>query len=140
IRADSVFGNYRASGYLYDFLIELYRLISSEGAAGAPNSALMKALDHIGCNYASPVTMDDLCAAAGVSKQYLCMLFRKTLNVRPMEYIAKRRIQAAKELLTGSDMTIEEIAAETGFCTASYFCKLFKRYEGITPSRFRKTE
>lgn len=140
IRADSVFGNYRASGYLYDFLIEFYRLISSGGAAGAPNSALMKAVDYIGCNYASPITMEDLCAAAGVSKQYLCTLFRKTLNARPMEYIAKRRIQAAKELLTGSDMTIEEIAYKTGFCTASYFCKLFKRYEGITPSRFKKTE
>lgn len=57
-----------------------------------------------------------------------------------MEYIAKRRIQAAKELLTGSDITIDEIAAATGFCSASYFCKLFKRYEGITPSYFRNAE
>ena len=57
-----------------------------------------------------------------------------------MEYIAKRRIQAAKELLTGTDMTIEDIAAETGFCTSSYFCKLFKKYEGITPTHFRKAE
>ena len=140
IRADSVFGNYRASGYLYDFLIELYRLISVKGTSGAPNSALMKAVDHINSNYASPISMDELCAVSGVSKQYLCLLFRNTLNSRPMEYIAKRRIQAAKELLTGSDKTIEEIAAETGFCTASYFCKLFKRYEGITPSHFKKAE
>ena len=57
-----------------------------------------------------------------------------------MEYIAKRRIQAAKELLTGTDRTIEDIAAETGFCTSSYFCKLFKKYEGITPTHFRKAE
>ncbi|MGN0636986.1 MAG: AraC family transcriptional regulator [Huintestinicola sp.] len=140
IRADSVFGNYRASGYLYDFLIEFYRLISSSGVSGAPNSALMKALDHINFNYASPISMNELCAVSGVSKQYLCLLFRKTLGSRPMEYIAKRRIQAAKELLTGSDKTIEEIASETGFCTASYFCKLFKRYEGMTPSHFKKAE
>lgn len=140
IRADSVFGNYRASGYLYDFLIEFYRLISSSGVAGSPNSALMKAVDYINFNYASPITMDDLCAVSGVSKQYLCLLFRNNLNSRPMEYIAKRRIQAAKELLTGSDKTVEEIAAETGFCTASYFCKLFKRYEGITPSHFKNAE
>lgn len=140
IRADCVFGNYRASGYLYDFLIEFYRQMSSEEAAGAPNSALMKAVDHINFNYASPISMDDLCAVSGVSKQYLCRLFRKTLSSRPMEYIAKRRIQAAKELLTGTDRTIEDIAADTGFCTASYFCKLFKKYEGITPTRFRKAE
>ncbi|MCI5903576.1 MAG: AraC family ligand binding domain-containing protein, partial [Oscillospiraceae bacterium] len=54
IRADNVFGNYRASGYLYDFLIEFYRLISAEGTSGAPNTALMKAVDYINFNYASP--------------------------------------------------------------------------------------
>lgn len=137
IRADSVFGNYRASGYLYDFLIEFYRIISASGMSGSPNSALMKALDYINSNYTSAITMNDLCAVSGVSKQYLCLLFRNTLNSRPMEYIAKRRIQAAKELLTSSDKTVEEIACETGFCTASYFCKLFKKYEGITPSHFK---
>ena len=138
IRSDSVFGNYRASGYLYDFLIELYNLITSKGTVGTPNSAPIKAVDHINFNYASQITMNDLCNASGVSAQYLCRLFRDTLDTRPMEYIAKRRIQAAKELLTGSDKTVEEIAEECGFCSASYFCKLFKRYEGISPSGFRK--
>ena len=140
IKSDNVFGNYKASGYLYDFLIEFYRIISAKEKSGAPNRALMKALDYINCNYASSVSMDDLCAVSGVSKQYLCLLFKNTLGSRPMEYIAKRRIQAAKELLTGTDKTVEEIALETGFCTASYFCKLFKRYEGITPTRFKIAE
>lgn len=140
IRSDSVFGNYKASGYLYDFLIEFYRIISAKGASGAPNTALMKALDYINFNFALPISMDELCAASGVSKQYLCLLFRNTLGTRPMEYIAKRRIQAAKELLAGTDKTVEEIALETGFCTSSYFCKLFKRYEGITPTRFKNAE
>lgn len=140
IRADGVFGNYRASGYLYDFLIEFYRLISENETSAAPNSALMKALDYINFNYTSRITMEELCKASGITKQYLCLLFKKSLGTRPMEYIAKRRIQAAKELLTSTDKTVEEIAEETGFCTASYFCKLFKRYEGITPSHFKRTE
>ena len=139
LRADSVFGNYRASGFLYDFLIEFYRLISSETTSGAPNSALMKAVDYINFNFASEITMDDLCAVSGVSKQYLCLLFRNTLSTRPMEYIAKRRIQAAKELLVSTNKGIEDISEEVGFCTASYFCKLFKRYEGMTPSAFRRS-
>ncbi len=138
VRSDSVFGNYRASGYLYDFLIEFYRLISVKGVSLAPNSALMKAVDHINYNYSRAITLGDLCDAACVSKQHLCLLFRTTLGARPMEYVAKRRIQAAKELLKGSEKNIEDIAAETGFCSESYFCKLFKRYEGISPSKFRK--
>ena len=97
----------------------------------------MKAVDHINYNYASPITLDDLCGAAGVSKQHLCLLFRNTLNMRPMEYAAKRRIQEAKALLMGTDKSIEEISEEVGFGSESYFCKLFKRYEGMTPTDFR---
>ncbi|MGN0701101.1 MAG: helix-turn-helix domain-containing protein [Oscillospiraceae bacterium] len=138
IRADSFFGAYRASGYLYDFLIEFYPQISAKTASAAPNSALIKAIDYINCNYASEITMDALCDASGVSKQHLCPLFRTTLDTPRMNYTAKRRIQAAKELLTGTEMTIEQIAGETGFCTASCFCKLLRHYEGITPTRFKK--
>ena len=99
----------------------------------------MKVVDYINFNFASEITMDDLCAVSGVSKQYLCLLFKNTLASRPMEYIAKRRIQAAKELLVSTNKGIEDISEEVGFCTASYFCKLFKRYEGMTPSAFRRS-
>ena len=138
LMSDRIFGNYRASGFLYDFLIEFYRLISSAGTSVTSNSAVMRAVDYINNNYTSEITMEQLCDAAGVSKQHLCRLFRSFLGSRPMEYIAKRRIQAAKEMLTDTSATIEEIALDTGFCTSSYFCKLFRRYEGITPSQFRR--
>lgn len=138
LRTDSIFGNYKASGYLYDFLMEFYRLIAYKDPATAVSSALMKALDYINYNYPSPITMDELCSVSGVTKQHLCLLFRKKLSMRPMEYIAKRRIQEAKALLTGTEKSIEQVAEETGFCSESYFCKLFKRYEGMTPSAFRQ--
>lgn len=140
IRADSVFGNYKASGYLYDFLIEFYHIISFGGAYASPNPALTRAVDYINLNYTSPISLEELCSVSGVSKQYLCLLFRKILACRPVEYIAKRRIQAAKEMLTETNKTIEDISFETGFCSESYFCKLFKRYEGITPTAFRNAK
>lgn len=138
LRTDSIFGNYKASGYLYDFLMEFYRLIAYKDPATSVSSALMKALDYINYNYFSPITMDELCSVSGVTKQHLCLLFRKKLSMRPMEYIAKRRIQEAKALLTGTEKSIEQVAEEIGFCSESYFCKLFKRYEGMTPSAFRQ--
>lgn len=138
LMADKIFGNYRASGFLYDFLIEFYRLISASDTAITANPAVIRAIDYININYTQEITMEELCKISGVSKQHLCRLFRSVLNYRPMEYIAKRRIQAAKELLTNTSVSIEEISEETGFCTSSYFCKLFKRYEGLTPSQFRR--
>ena len=79
LRTDSIFGNYKASGYLYDFLMEFYRLIAYKDPATAVSSALMKALDYINYNYPSPITMDELCSVSGVTKQHLCLLFRKKL-------------------------------------------------------------
>lgn len=138
LMSDKLHGNLRASGYLYSFLVELERCKSGTGTCSETNPAIIKCVDYIDNNFRSPITMEQLCRITGVSKQYLCRLFRNTLNVRPMEYIAKRRIQAAKELLTGTKMSIEEIVEQTGFCGSSYFCKLFKRYEGITPTQFRR--
>lgn len=138
LMSDKLQGNLRASGYLYSFLIELERCKSGAKSLSDTNIAITKCVDYIDKNYREPVTMEKLCEVSGVSKQYLCRLFRNTLDTRPMEYIAKRRIQSAKELLTGTKMSIEEIVEETGFCDSSYFCKLFKRYEGITPTQFRK--
>ena len=57
-----------------------------------------------------------------------------------MEYIAKRRIQEAKSLLTSTELSIADIAEQTGFGSESYFCKLFRRYEGMTPSAFRNVK
>ena len=57
-------------------------------------------------------------------------------NAENMEMV-KAIIQAAKELLTGTPMSVESIAEEVGFGSESYFCKQFRRYEGITPTAFR---
>lgn len=138
LMGDSIFGNYRASGYLYDFLIEFYRIISASSSKASTNSVIVRAIDYINIHYKENITLKDLCTEAGVSEQHLCRLFQSTVNSRPMEYIAKRRIQAAKELLTHTDKSVEMIAEETGFCSGSYFCKLFKRYEGITATQFRR--
>ena len=137
LRYDRVYGNLRASGYLYELLIELDRAIGHIGASAPADPAVIKCIDLIDSNYTRQITMDELCRVTGFSKQHICRLFCSALNSRPMEYIAKRRIQAAKELLSGTEMTTEDIAEEVGFGSSSYFCKLFKRYEGISPTQFR---
>lgn len=139
LHADPLFGNYVASGILYEFLIEFYRITSGRETPPTSPGVVRKAVKYVDDHYRSPITLEELCDCCGVSKQHLCLLFRTTLHTRPMEYIAKRKLQAAKELLMGTSMTVEEIAEEVGFCTASYFCKVFKRYEGLTPKQFKRS-
>ena len=131
--SDRVDGNFRASGYLYSFFIELSRLATIGKGSVQISPALTKAIAYLDENYRKQLDLNSISESAGVSSQHLCRLFRQTLNCRPMEYITKRKIQAAKILLTETQQTIEQIAEETGFCDSSYFCKIFKRNECITP-------
>lgn len=138
IKSDSLLGNSKASGILYSFLIEFNIAISQTETGYFYHPALVKVIDYIQQHYRESITMEQLCDLCGISKQHLCLVFRTSLHTRPMEYVTKKRLQIAKEYLTREDMTIEKIAEATGFCTASYFCKMFKRYEGITPVQFKK--
>ena len=138
IIGDKTYGTFRAAGFLYDFLLEIYRQFTVSSGAYSINPAVIKAIDYINVNYTSNITMEQLCEAAGVGSHYLCRLFRNSLNTRPMEYVAKRRIKAAKDLLLITNKSLAEIAEETGFCESSYLCRLFKRYVGMTPTQFRK--
>ena len=138
LQTDSLYGNFRASGYLYDFLLEYDRARKASPGSSTPNLAVVKCANYLEEHYREQVTMKDLCALTGVSPQHLCRLFRSALNTRPMEYVAKRRIQAAKELLLSTGDPVERIAESVGFGSSVYFCKLFRRYEGMTPTQFRQ--
>lgn len=68
---------------------------------------------------------------------YLSALFRQKMNVSLLEYITKERITKAKQLLLTTDIPIGEIATRTGFQNISYFSKMFKRLEHLTPNQYR---
>ncbi len=139
ILSDRLYGVHTASGLLYSFLIELNRLINLKKGSNAPLSLiLVKTLDYINEHCREKITLGRLSENAGVTKQYLCRLFRDEMDLRPMEYVAKRKMQEAKELLRDPERSIEGIAEELGFCSSSYFQKMFKKYEGITVGKYRK--
>ncbi len=70
---------------------------------------------------------------------YLSAVFKEQTNVTFSEYVTRRRIENAKNLLVSTNCTVDEIAHKVGYQTGKYFIKLFKDYEGVTPSQFRKS-
>ncbi|WP_339322708.1 AraC family transcriptional regulator [Paenibacillus sp. FSL W8-0194] len=100
---------------------------------------LQPVFDHMEEHYARDLPLQELALQIGVSAQHLCLLFRKILNKRPMEYLNQLRIHKSKErLLEFPEARIGEIARQVGFTTPGYFSTLFKRTEGMTPEAFRK--
>ena len=60
------------------------------------------------------------------------------MKMRPMEYISRKRVTQAKELLLSTSKSIEEIAKLAGYDNPTYFGMVFKKYEGTTPTDCRK--
>lgn len=138
---DRYYGSYRASAYAYEYIIEIFRLARrNEHSAGTSNSSVDAAIVYIEQNYQQNIRLEDLCEAAGVSKQHLCRLFKSTLQMRPMEYVTKVRIQHAKSLLITTNYSIKEIAEMVGFSDNSYFAMLFSRHEFMSPVEYRRHE
>jgi YesN/AraC family two-component response regulator len=72
-----------------------------------------------------------------VSDSYLSRIFKEELGVNFFDYITQQRIKKAKELLATTDMNVNEIAAGVGMSVQS-FIRNFKKYEGITPGKYRE--
>jgi AraC-like DNA-binding protein len=139
IMADDIFGNFSASGILYEFLTTFYQLSSEAFSDKSKRTAskLLPVIEYIKKHYNSMITMEDLCETISVSPQYLCRLFKNQLNSRPMEYVCQIRIQEAKKLLTNTSFPIGTIALQCGFENVNYFNKIFRKIENTTPGQYR---
>lgn len=89
-------------------------------------------------HYKENITLDMLSCAGGVGRTACTKLFKRYLNCTPIEYIRHYRIAKGIELLQNTDMTVTEIAYETGFSGASFFTKTFRKITGISPSQLKK--
>ena len=95
-------------------------------------------LRYIREHYTKKITLDMLAGSVHLSKFHLSRLFSQAMGVTPNEYLIRFRINKAKELLRQTNYSIAEICEKIGVDNASYFIKLFRRYENIPPGGYRK--
>lgn len=127
------------SALAYDLLMQLDKQINitAENADGLKFLQIAPVVAFIDDNYQSDFSLDELSALANISPQYLCRLFKDCYHMRPFEYLAKKRLQRAKMMLTGEKYSVNEIAQLVGYNDCSYFCSVFKKREGFSPAEFR---
>lgn len=85
------------------------------------------------------LTLKELAAANNVSASYLSGLFKKENGITLTEYINRKRIQHAKHLLKNTNLQIQTIAQHCGILDLHYFCRIFKKATGKTPSEYRSS-
>jgi two-component system, response regulator YesN len=99
---------------------------------------IREALDYINNNLKNDLTQKEVADHVHLNPSYLSVLFKEHVKLTFSEYVTRRRIQRAKELLMSTNLPIVDIAEESGYKTAKYFIKIFKEIEGETPSAYRK--
>lgn len=75
--------------------------------------------------------------AASVSTDHFSALFRASTGYGPTDYYQRRRIHRACQLLLNPAPSVTEVAGDLGFSDAPHFCRVFKRYKGMTPTQYR---
>jgi len=99
---------------------------------------LKTALKYIQDNYSQKFSSYDISEKLGMSEGHFCRIFRQYFKRTPVEYLNYYRISQAAKLLEETEHKVLEIAMETGFDSLSYFIGTFRRFIGVTPSKYRK--
>jgi AraC-like DNA-binding protein len=99
---------------------------------------LRDAILYIRSNHSRPLTAAEVCSHAGISPQHMIRLFRQELGMTPIQYINHTKAMHAKDIVwRNTNLSVKELAYELGFVNEHYFCRVFTRYVGETPSAFR---
>ena len=100
--------------------------------------SVVKAIDYIYDHLQEKIGLEQIAAAAGMNKNYLCGLFKKETKMTVFNYIMKLRIEAASNMLMYADYEPADIGVYFTFSSHSHFIKTFKKYMGMTPEEYRK--
>ena len=133
-----VFVNFMLQELIIRLLQSKARNLLLREQAGPGHERLRHVTAYIAQHLQDDLTVDDLSEQACMSKPHFFRCFKNTFGITPVEYINARRIELARELLATTNRSLTDICYQIGFNNTSYFSRLFKRYERLSPSAYRK--
>ncbi len=102
--------------------------------------AAYAAAEYIRAHFKERISVHDIGESVHLSDSYLSHIFSETFGRTITEYLTSIRIEYAKSLLAKQGLSISEVALDSGFEDVSYFSRVFKKSEGITPRDYKKKQ
>ncbi len=102
-----------------------------------PARHLLRARDYADRCYAQPIGVEDMAAAAGLSRAHFSREFSRAFGESPKAYLITRRLERAAALLRATDRSVSEICLDVGLVGLGSFTTSFKRHFGRTPTAYR---
>lgn len=139
-RDNTVASNLKMRGLFFEALSELTysRDISYSSTEHTHRHMINKVTDYISQHYMEDITVPQLAGMVGMSGKYFGVIFKRITGKTVSEYITQVRMQKAEDLLLKTTLSLDKIAEEIGVSDEYYIVKLFKKYKGITPGRYRR--
>jgi AraC-like DNA-binding protein len=106
-------------------------------AFAPPARHLLRAKDLADARYAEALDVDDMAAAAGLSRAHFSREFKHAFGVPPHAYLLTRRLERAAALLRVTDRSVAEICMDVGLRSVGSFTTSFKRTFAKTPTEYR---
>jgi len=125
------------SSYLNAIIHNLLRQLTQSESVNTSHF-VEKAQDYINNNFTRSISISRLAESCHISPSYLHKVFHRQVGMTPIQYITSLRIQQSEYLLESSTLSITEIAEHCGFEDARYFCRVFKKHKGSSPSQYRE--
>ena len=110
--------------------------MSSTSAARV--ASLRNARDLIDLRFAEPLDLNQMAARAGFSKFHFARSFKDAYGETPANYLTRRRIERAKDLLRSANLTVTEVCMLVGFSSLGSFSSRFSELVGKSPSEFQR--
>ncbi|WP_223594426.1 response regulator transcription factor [Neobacillus bataviensis] len=104
------------------------------------NLNMKKIMEYIRNHYAEPITLKDVAKQFHFNPSYLSNYFSTHNNEGFIEYLNKIRIEEAAKMLIKGTVSISEISGLVGYSDHSYFCKVFKKIKGLSPSQYKRKQ
>ncbi|MBQ8288562.1 MAG: helix-turn-helix transcriptional regulator [Clostridia bacterium] len=106
---------------------------------GNAHSLIQEAVLYIRNHYRSSITVEEVAKEVHLTPNYFSEYFKKQTGVKFSSYVQKLRLEFAVSLLKMSDLSVKQVADQSGFNSAAYFSNAFKDSFGISPEQFRKS-
>jgi AraC family transcriptional regulator len=94
---------------------------------------LKRAIDYIEARLSEPMSLADVASAVGLTRMHFAAQFKAATGLRPHEYVLRRRIERAQEMIAANEMPLVQVGLSVGFQTQSHFTAVFKRFVGEPP-------
>ncbi|GIP60554.1 response regulator [Paenibacillus sp. FSL W8-0186] len=101
------------------------------------NEYVIKAVQYIDGHISNVLTIKEVAQQVHLNPSYFSVLFKEEAGLTFIDYVTRLRMKKAKELLESSSLSLDAISEQIGLQTTSYFIRMFKKFERMTPKQYR---